>query len=99
MKEIRIDISNKPQNPGIDSSTKNLTTSSPSVIMRLNSVLPLAATENGFTGPLKTRGGTWNHGGKIGRIPRIRDGIRKKIEEFLESESSEVPDAIGSFKF
>ncbi len=30
---------------------------------------------------------------------RIRDGIKKKIEEFLESESSEVPDAIGSFKF
>ncbi len=30
---------------------------------------------------------------------RIRDGIKKKIEEFLKSESSEVPDAIASFKF
>ena len=30
---------------------------------------------------------------------RIRDGIRKKIQEFLKSESSEIPDAIASFKF
>jgi arsenate reductase len=30
---------------------------------------------------------------------RIRDGIKGKIEEFLKSESSEVPDAISSFKF
>lgn len=30
---------------------------------------------------------------------RIRDGIKTKIEEFLKSESSEVPDAIASFKF
>ena len=30
---------------------------------------------------------------------RIRDGIKKKIEEFLKSESSEIPDAIASFKF
>ena len=30
---------------------------------------------------------------------RIRDGIKKKIEEFLRSESSEIPDAITSFKF
>ncbi len=30
---------------------------------------------------------------------RIRDGIRTKIEEFLKSESSEIPDAIASFKF
>jgi arsenate reductase (thioredoxin) len=30
---------------------------------------------------------------------RIRDGIKMKIEEFLKSESSEVPDAIASFKF
>jgi arsenate reductase len=30
---------------------------------------------------------------------RIRDGIKRKIEEFLKSESSEVPDAITSFKF
>lgn len=30
---------------------------------------------------------------------RIRDGIKMKIEEFLKSESSEIPDAIASFKF
>jgi arsenate reductase (thioredoxin) len=30
---------------------------------------------------------------------RIRDGIKKKIEEFLRSETSEIPDAIASFKF
>jgi arsenate reductase len=30
---------------------------------------------------------------------RIRDGIKTKIEDFLKSESSEVPDAIASFKF
>jgi arsenate reductase len=30
---------------------------------------------------------------------RIRDGIKKRIEEFLRSESAEVPDAIASFKF
>jgi arsenate reductase len=30
---------------------------------------------------------------------RIRDAIKTKIEEFLKSESSEVPDAIASFKF
>jgi arsenate reductase len=30
---------------------------------------------------------------------RIRDGIKKKIEEFLRSESSEIPDAIASFEF
>jgi len=30
---------------------------------------------------------------------RVRDGIRKKIEEFLRSETSEIPDAIASFKF
>jgi len=30
---------------------------------------------------------------------RIRDGIKGKIEGFLESESSEIPDAIASFKF
>jgi hypothetical protein len=29
---------------------------------------------------------------------RIRDGIKRKIEEFLKSESSEIPDAIASFK-
>lgn len=36
---------------------------------------------------------------KLVAFRRIRDGIKKKIEEFVESESSEVPDAIGSFKF
>jgi arsenate reductase len=30
---------------------------------------------------------------------RIRDGIKRKIEEFLKSESSEIPAAIASFKF
>jgi len=30
---------------------------------------------------------------------RIRDGIKRKIEEFLKSESFEIPDAIASFKF
>jgi len=30
---------------------------------------------------------------------RIRDGIKKKIEEFLSVETSEIPDAIASFKF
>jgi len=30
---------------------------------------------------------------------RIKDGIKTKIEEFLKSESSEVPDAIALFKF
>jgi len=30
---------------------------------------------------------------------RIRDGIKTKIEEFLKSESYEIPDAIASFKF
>ncbi len=30
---------------------------------------------------------------------KIRDGIKIKIEKFLKSESSEVPDAIASFKF
>jgi arsenate reductase len=30
---------------------------------------------------------------------RIRDGIKRKIEEFLRSESSGIPDAIASFKF
>ncbi len=30
---------------------------------------------------------------------RIRDGIKGKIEEFLKSESPEIPDAIASFKF
>ncbi len=30
---------------------------------------------------------------------RIRDEIKKEIEAFLKSESSEVPDAIASFKF
>jgi len=29
----------------------------------------------------------------------IRDGIKTTIEEFLKSESSEIPDAIASFKF
>lgn len=29
----------------------------------------------------------------------IRDRIKMKIEEFLKSESSEIPDAIASFKF
>jgi len=30
---------------------------------------------------------------------RVRDGIKRKIEEFMKAESSEVPDAITSFKF
>jgi arsenate reductase len=30
---------------------------------------------------------------------RIRDGMKRKIEEFLKSESPEIPDAIASFKF
>ncbi len=30
---------------------------------------------------------------------RIRDGIKTKIEDFLKSESSEIPEAIASFKF
>ena len=30
---------------------------------------------------------------------RIRDGIKRRIEEFLKSESFEIPDAIASFKF
>jgi len=30
---------------------------------------------------------------------RTRDGIKKKIEEFLRVETSEIPDAIASFKF
>jgi arsenate reductase len=30
---------------------------------------------------------------------RIRDGIKRKIEEFLKSELSGIPDAIASFKF
>jgi len=30
---------------------------------------------------------------------RVRDGIKRKIEEFLKAESSEIPDAITSFKF
>ena len=30
---------------------------------------------------------------------RVRDGIKRKLEEFLKSESSEIPDAITSFKF
>lgn len=30
---------------------------------------------------------------------RIRDAIKVKIEEFLESESFEIPDAIAFFKF
>ena len=30
---------------------------------------------------------------------RVRDGIKRKVEEFLKSESSEIPDAIASFKF
>jgi len=30
---------------------------------------------------------------------RTRDGIKKKIEEFLSVETSEIPDAIASFKF
>ena len=30
---------------------------------------------------------------------RVRDGIKRRIEEFLRSESSEIPDAIASFKF
>jgi arsenate reductase len=30
---------------------------------------------------------------------RVRDEIKRKIEEFLKSESSEIPDAIASFKF
>jgi arsenate reductase len=29
----------------------------------------------------------------------VRDGIKRKIEEFLKSESSEILDAIASFKF
>lgn len=29
----------------------------------------------------------------------VRDGIKRKIEEFLNSESTEIPDAIASFKF
>jgi arsenate reductase len=36
---------------------------------------------------------------KLAVFRRIRDGIKMKIEEFLKSESSEVPDAIASFKF
>ena len=30
---------------------------------------------------------------------RVRDGIKRKLEEFLKAESSEIPDAITSFKF
>jgi arsenate reductase len=30
---------------------------------------------------------------------RIRDGIKRKIEEFLKSEASGIPSAIASFKF
>jgi arsenate reductase len=30
---------------------------------------------------------------------RVRDGIKMKIEEFLRTETSEIPDAIASFKF
>jgi arsenate reductase len=36
---------------------------------------------------------------RIAVFRRIRDGIKAKIEEFLKSESPEVPDAISSFKF
>jgi arsenate reductase len=36
---------------------------------------------------------------RIAVFRRIRDGIKRKIEEFLKAESSEVPDAITSFKF
>jgi arsenate reductase len=36
---------------------------------------------------------------RIAVFRRIRDGIKGKIEEFLKSESPEVPDAISSFKF
>jgi len=30
---------------------------------------------------------------------RVRDGIKTKMEEFIKSESSEIPDPIASFKF
>jgi arsenate reductase len=36
---------------------------------------------------------------RIAVFRRVRDGIKRKIEEFLKAESSEVPDAITSFKF
>jgi arsenate reductase len=36
---------------------------------------------------------------RIAVFRRIRDGIKRKIEEFLKVESSEIPDAITSFKF
>jgi arsenate reductase len=36
---------------------------------------------------------------RIAVFRRIRDGIKRKIEEFLKAESSEILDAITSFKF
>ena len=36
---------------------------------------------------------------RLAVFQRIRDGIKTKIEEFLKSESSEIPDAIALFKF
>ncbi len=35
---------------------------------------------------------------RLAAFRKTRDGIKRKIEEFLESEPSEVPDAIASFK-
>lgn len=36
---------------------------------------------------------------KLAIFRRIRDGIKRKIEDFLRSESSEIPDATASFKY
>ena len=49
-----------------------------------------------FEDPVGTTGTTEE---RLVAFRRIRDGIKKKIEEFLRSETSEVPDAIASFKF
>jgi arsenate reductase len=36
---------------------------------------------------------------KLAVFRGVRDGIKRKIEEFLKSESPKIPDAIASFKF
>ena len=48
-----------------------------------------------FEDPAGTTGTTEE---KLVVFRRIRDGIKKKVEEFLKSESYEIPDAIASFE-
>ena len=68
--------------------------------MQPNPALLFQAKANGYIGLLKTLLLPLERiEERLVVFRRIRDEIKRKIEELLKSEPSEIPDPIASFKF